>query len=375
MGLFKQSCKRPDGTKYKSDIWSFSFTHPLTGRQVKRSTGIKNKAAAQKMLDEAKAAAQAQEWGLIDQSQGDLRKPLSGHIDDYKQHLIDKKRAPAHIQNKIPRIRTLLGEAKCVHWSDIDAGKVERALADLARRNNHSDRTRNAYLKETKSFLTWMVKNKRARSNPLQYAEGVTVTDATSYRAPTPEELSMIIEAAKSADLINGVPGAERAMLYLVGAFTGFRFNELRSLKWSQLRLNGAALVELPARSSKHRKLDRQPIPSWLAEELLEWQVANPDSEAVFPHITHWHKSNRFWNVDRKAAGVPRLDQDGRPLVYHGLRRYFITNVRGCSDLQTWVALARHTDPKLTLHYSDDVPASQRKAVEDMPRLPQRSVG
>jgi integrase len=133
--------------------------------------------------------------------------------------------------------------------------KGERAFDILA------PRTRNFYMKALKAFFYWMVSQRRASDNPLARMKAIAVTDETKRRALMDDELAELIRVAREGPPVCASPGPERAVLYQLGAATGFRFSECRSLTWGCARLAGdRPTITVLAAYSKHRRDDEQPV-------------------------------------------------------------------------------------------------------------------
>jgi len=127
--------------------------------------------------------------------------------------------------------------------------------------------------------------------DPLAYLSGLNVKTDRRHdrRALSPEEFSRLVEAARAGKRIEGIRGRDRAMIYVLAAWTGFRRNEIGSLTLQSLRLHDdppTATVE--ACHSKHRRRDTQVLHAELARQLEAWLATKKfkRSERLFPLST-----------------------------------------------------------------------------------------
>ncbi|MGQ9915172.1 MAG: hypothetical protein ACUVQQ_12585, partial [Thermogutta sp.] len=83
---------------------------------------------------------------------------------------------------------------------------------------------------------------------------------------------------------IEGMHGPDRAMLYIVAAWTGFRKAEIGSLTLRSLRLDDdPPTATVAACYSKHRRQDTQILHPELVRQLKAWLAATADSPQMPP--------------------------------------------------------------------------------------------
>jgi integrase len=99
--------------------------------------------------------------------------------------------------------------------------------------------------------------------------------DLDRRRIPRPlsmDEFGRILRAAESGPEIQTVSGPDRAILYIVGAYTGYRRNEIGSV--TRQSFNFAAeppTLTVAAGYSKHRRDDVIPLRADFAERIRNW--------------------------------------------------------------------------------------------------------
>src|SRR5687767_5097072 len=104
------------------------------------------------------------------------------------------------------------------------ASGVQRFLADL-RAEGLSVHTSNHYLRAVKQLTRWLVRDQRMRDDPLAHLSmlNVKVDRRHDRRALTADEFSRLIEAAMSGKHVVCIPGPDRAIMYVLAAWTGYR--------------------------------------------------------------------------------------------------------------------------------------------------------
>ena len=219
--------------------------------------------------------------------------------------------------------------------------------------------TMNHYIRAVRGFFRWLVKAKRFGSNPL---DSLTLVNSAvdvrhARRELTAAELHRLFTAARtSTRSFRGLTGADRYMLYLVAAGTGFRARSLANLTPADFNTE-AGTVTLPARFAKNQRTTVQPLPSDVATALDEYRTGKPANVPV--RAGRWAKDKRgaeMLRTDLDATGIPYTVEgpDGPKYAdFHALRHSFLTlGGRAGIDLRTLQELAGHSKPELTARYS-----------------------
>ena len=157
------------------------------------------------------------------------------------------------------------------------------------RRDGLSAQTYNHYLKSAKQFTRWLVRDRRTPLDPLAHLSRLNVRTDRRHdrRALSEDEFARLVEAARSGKVIEGISGPDRAMLYVLAAWTGFRKGEIGSLTLRSLRLDDdPPTATVAACYSKHRREDTQVLHPELVRQLREWLATKrrlkPD-QPLFP--------------------------------------------------------------------------------------------
>ena len=344
--------------KVKSKTWRGEFRD---ADGILRSEPLsENKAAAQAMLSDRIRQVQSG-----DPFHAHRRRPLAEHLADFRSHLEAKNSADHHVQSTVACIRSVMEGCRFRRISEISASAVSGWLKDQRDGERFGISQSNHYLTALKSFCTWLVKDRRAGSNPLVHLSKLNAdTDVrVERRALTADELARLVSSTRESETVfRGLSGADRAMLYLTASLTGLRASELASLTVASFDFNAGTLT-VDAAYSKRRREDVMPLHAELSVALREWletRQEREDAPAIVP-MTAKPSDAKLWpgswnqraakmiRADLQAAGIPCETNDG-VADFHALRHSFITALATSGvhpkDAQT---LARHSTITLTM--------------------------
>ncbi len=340
-----------------------------------------DKPASQAMLNELVRQVEREKAGLVDPTDRERKRPLAQHIAEFGAYLEHKGVTEKQRATVLGQLDKFVAGCKWKKIADIDAGSTLEFLGKL-RRKGRSAQTYNHYLKAVKSFTRWLVRDRRTPIDPLAYLSRLNVATDRRHdrRALSAEEFSRLVEAARSGNRVEWLRGPDRAMLYILAAWTGFRKGELGSLRLQSLNLEGEPPVAtVEACYSKHRREDRQVLHPEVVRLLKEWLLTKPQMtprSLLFPisgRVAGASERKTHKMIERdlaaarnrwiKEAATPterksREDSDflkyrdstGRFVDFHSLRHYFITSLsRAGISPKMAQTLARHSDIRLTL--------------------------
>jgi integrase len=410
---------------------------------LQTAKGYADLPASEQLAARLEREAARQHEGMVDAFADHLRRPLAEHLADYRRELEARNNDPGYVSQTIFRVGKLLHGCNFCFIADLSASGVANWLADLRRKGRErtplekgkdwftltetgailgikpasvgclvrrhrldatgngkarqlplatvealqdrlcrgaSVQTANYYLRDTKSFCRWLVRDRRAPDNPLAHLEGgnAALDRRHDRRELAPAELSRLLDVARDSALrYRGLTGNDRFVLYALACGTGFRVGGLASLKPESFALNDEPpTVTLAARSNKNRKLQVQPIPPDLAALLRDYLRDKPVGQPLWQG-TWSDKGAEMLRIDLEAAGIPYvIDGPDGPLYadFHALRHSYISALgRAGVELRTAQELAGHSTPVLTARYSHRRLHDLAGAVELLPRfLPKR---
>ena len=225
---------------------------------------------------------------------------------------------------------------------------------------NAAARTLNHYLQGMVSFLNWMERAGRIKSNPLKFVGKVDERGQKKRvrRAFTNEELRKLIEGA-----------AVRGIIYFTAARTGLRQEELKQLQWGDVRLE-AQIPQIIVRAETAKNKKQEPV--YLVPEIVEaLKVYRPahwsSSDLVFPNGIP--RASRL-KVDAERVGVAYRDEQGRYADFHALRYTWATFLRKHGIADTFARKQmRHQTIRQTDGYTDETQLPIYDAIKNLPRL------
>ncbi len=282
---------------------------------------------------------------------------LGEHVAEFLEDVRARGRCPDYIEDLGQQLRILREECGWRVAADVTADSFETWRA---RQREKAEKTLNEYLAAAHNLLNWMVKRGRLQANPLATV-GKVKTDGhkrVRRRALTYDEAVRLLAVA-------GV----RRPLYLAALTTGLRRNELLSMEWGDVHLEGGmARLHVRASTTKNRKDEVMPLGDEVAAELRR---IRPEGVGASVKVFGRLDKTRDIQKDLAAAGVPYFDAQGRKADFHALRHTFSTNLaRAGVPEAVRMVLMRHSDPRLTAKvYTDASQLSTAAAIGQLPRL------
>ena len=335
--------------------------------------GFRDKQATIALANEMERKAARVRAGIAMPWEDQLKRPLAQHIAEWHAALLARQNTPKHANLVTARARRVVEACGFKFASEIAPSRIEVFLGSL-RDEGASKQTLNFYLQAIKQLARWMVLDRRSPDNPIAYMKGQNVETDRRHdrRAFEDDELDRLIRSARaSTHSFRSIEGPYRAMLYLVAANTGLRAGELASLAGRSFVLGAdEPAVRVEASYSKRRRLDEQPLPTWLVEDLRVYLAPLDANALVWPGT--W--GERPWEMlkhDLHAAGIEYRDEDGLYADFHALRHTYISNLQkaGVSPKQAQL-LARHSDINLTMkRYTHIELRDLSRAVQGLPQV------
>ena len=364
--LFKQRWTR-GGKTHVNKVWHCEYPGP-DGGPVRASTGCRDKAAALQVLARLEREAEQVRAGLLPPNAAAARKPLADLLAAFQSHLRDQGRSAGHRKNVgvyVPRVIAACGWATL---ADVSAAKLAEWIR--SERERVSPATVNTHLAPLKTFTRWAAEE-CGGTDPLRKVKLLNpdLAPTRNKYTPTPAEVAAVVAAAERSPRRRSVmSGPDRAVLYRVACYSGFRAAELASLTPESFAWAGGtpSAVTILAKDAKDRRTATVPLPAHLGAVLGPWLAARPAGERCWPGTWAAERKQSSWlKRDCKRAGVTRF-------TFHAFRRFLANeSVRSRATVTELQRLMRHKSPVTTLRWyaraSDD---DLRTAVERLPCLP-----
>ena len=362
MRFFSSSCK---DKKAANDV-----AHKIDNVIEYRDRLSSKSELLQFVRDNPKIREKLIKYGVLDEKNITVLKPLAQHVEDFcyslEQTDITDKRVKA-VRAKLKQITESCGFKT---WESIKAEAVQSYLTKLRNGKGISHRTHNVYLQTLKQFCHWMVQSRRTSESPIQYLKSLNVeTDRRRIRrALSIEECRRLLNATEQAETRFGMTGPQRALLYQLAIETGLRANELRSLTVDSFDFKNNT-VTVKAGYSKHRKPDTLPLKPETAAMLKQVFVNKLPNTKAFSLTTT--KTAKMLRADLAKAKIDYIDDSGRYLDFHSLRHTTGT-LLALSGAHPKEAqdLMRHSNINLTMTiYTHTVLEQQAKTVARLPDI------
>ena len=429
----------PDGQGIiiESPIW-YARYRDADGVGQRKSTGCRDEQSAEQFLARLLSQAEKIRSGVLSPEEADTArhagKALSDHFTDYLDFLKAKtvrgRKVSAHHRRNVEiQLNRVAADCSFRRIGDISRQRMVRWMNAQTDTGDMAPRTVNTHRAALMAFCNWAVANQRLVSNPL---EGLSKADESETRrrrrALSPEELSVLMEAARTRPLHDAMTirrgerkgqqaaelgdverdrlirlGRERSLVIETLAYTGLRKSELASLTIADLYLDGDhAYAELSGKNAKNARGAKIPLRKELAGHLrdfledklseyrrrtlaegrTEYAAALPDNMPLF-NIPR--DLIRTFDRDLVAAGLARevkdpgtgkkrivkTDAQGRAIDVHSLRHTFATMLSkaGVSPRMAQ-ELLRHSDIRLTMNtYTHVQLIDTAAAVEMLPSI------
>jgi integrase len=334
--------------------WGVEYTDH-TGKRRRVACGRDYKVADRKRVDIERTEDAI---GRGDRSAASVKRggrPLTVLLSEWQTSITDNGKSQYHADQYHGRAAKVFTGIGAAQPADLDAGRVTAELARLRRAGEFGTQTSNHYLTACRAFSRWCVEAGYLDADPLTSCRPVPIGKRTFERRPlTPDELERLIRATTGRTASRcAVKGPDRAVAYLVVAYTGFRLAELARLVPESFRLDEAPPVVILG-PSKGKPGVSQAIPDSIVPRLRAYLKDKPPGVKLWcaPGWSKGRKATVTLKGDLKAAGIEYETAAG-VVNFHALRTTYATWLaRAGVPLQVVQRLMRHSSPTTTAaHY------------------------
>ena len=400
----------------------------------KRVRLCQNKRASKEMLRKLIESLERKAAGLVDYV-AMTQQPIGELVDRYRDHLLAKGSTDQYVGLTINRIETVFAECffqrlvdlkaekaavwlykqrqetvsehfntrgvassykeigkafgvaerTVMYWRKQGAPITPRGKTNLAEvsdwlneRNSRSmgASTSNHYVTALRGFGSWLVKvAKVLDANPFELLSKVDARSdiRKSRRVLTHTDFATLVHAAATNPWsFRGLTGKDRAMIYVVAAYTGLRIGEIASLTPESFELEAEPpVVNVTSAYTKNKEVARIPLRSDLVTQLRLYLESIEDGKLIW--LGSWSNGGaKMIRGDLQLAGIPYTDVRGNDYDFHALRHQFITDLfRTGVSLRITQELARHSKPELTANiYTHLSVKDTHKEVEKLEAVP-----
>lgn len=191
-----------------------------------------------------------------------------------------------------------------------------------------SHRTANHTIRAVKTFLSFCVRNKHIKENPIRFMRMYPI-DQAEPRFLSSTEVKLLIDEAKNSTIYP---------LILTAIYTGMRFGELDRLRWEDVNWEDNTITIMKSKTKKFRKIPIHP----------EWKAV------MYPMRgsgSCFKIQNHKW-IDRKLTEI-RGKLEIHHFRFHDLRHTFASlMIKGGVDLLTVSKFLGHSNTRTTEIYA-----------------------
>lgn len=382
------------GKRYTQESRKWYVQYKDSEGAWQRVPGFTDKDATAQLAAQLERDSERQESGLADGFKVGKSKTLKSHLEGFRRYLEAKANTPKHVTQTCNRVEKVIEGCQFTRWRDIKPDKLRDWLADQRSSGEMGIKTSNHYLSACKEFCNWLVRDGHTPMNPIAYLQPLNAqTDVRRQRrALSAEEFSALVAAASAGPDVQGMTGPDRAMLYILAAWTGYRRQEIASLTRSSFKLTTEPpRVIVTAAYSKRRRQDSVPLHPEVAARLKSWLATKKSIAASAPVFAlrtasgglrrtskmmklDLEKARNDWIEEAKKNRKERKrreesdflqyqDEQGLYADFHANRHTFISNLAK-SGVSPKVAqtMARHSDINLTMNVYSHVKMEEQAA-------------
>jgi site-specific recombinase XerC len=286
----------PDGNrcKVKSPTWWVEYTDDK-GKRV-RVPGYRDRAATLDLAARLQRKARAVRGGYDTPGEDSDRsgpRPLADYLPDFRTDLELAGSGRQHVLNVVMHVTETVRALRLTTAASVDCRKVARWLRAEQLRLGWAAETHNRWVQHLRQFGLWLVSIDRAARNPFAGLARVPVAARSRTRRRIDHEhLGVLLATVRDLRGVNhGLTGPERASLYLVASYTGFRRGALASLTpesvaWDDTPGRSGGLpvsVTVAAKAAKNKKPHTVPLHPDVAAELAPWLRTRPAGQPLWP--------------------------------------------------------------------------------------------
>ncbi|MEQ8770047.1 MAG: site-specific integrase [Phycisphaerales bacterium] len=266
---------------------------------------------------------------------------------------------------------TVLVAAEACGWEsagDITRDSIVTWIAEMLDAGKTGKRCNNL-LSRVRKFCQWLVDTNRLPQNPAASIPAARHFPVSGVRSFTEHEMQRIIQAVYDRKRTGDRRyTCGRAHAYVLAGTTGLRKSELFGLRWGMF-LPATRSLELPGWLTKAKRTERLPLEDEAFETLSHMRSKAADVAPSASVFGLGPVDNRTLFDDMAHAGVPRVDEQGRPAAWHSFRKGYLTLRARLGDGEAQLkARARHSSGGLAMRVYVDAAQSLGR-LEVLPRL------
>lgn len=359
------------------------------GRKVRKSARTKNKAAATMMLADEERAVELRRLSIAAPSPMQSRTPIMDVIKMYIDECIEMGNSPEWIQDKGWRLNKVVAWTGVRTISELDESAL-RVVFDVHLRDSARS-TRNGYLSIIRGLCEWAIDHQMIASNPTlgmtprrRTKRATNIDQADKRRCLWTHEIPLLLNARPENPVSQRAWDNHRRPVYVIAMGTGLRRTTLAKITSGMIKLDVAnPHIAIPGELMKSGRQLNMPVLDKAVRTSIEQLLRRCSSRRVKAtgNRKNWAdrpftpvpKSDTTFRSDTERAEIPRVDEDGRLVVFHSLRATFATQLalNGAKAIEV-KELMDHQKIETTMKYYTMVGVSETfEAMRKLPSLDQ----
>ncbi len=300
--------------------------------------------------------------GLLSTAKAAGKNRLADHLDDFTGSLKVKQCTDKHLSQVANMVKRICEECKFDVISDLDANRFTAFVNGL----NIAVKTKRHYVAVFKQFAKWLHETDKLPKNNFKLIKTPKVLQSDQVharRALTADEVARLIRAAENGQTWRSISGAERALIYRLGAEDGLRYNEIKTLKVSDFDFTNCT-VQIRDANEKARRGAVLPLRKSTADMIRAFLRKKMPQSTAFT----LKKGYLMIKTDLKTAGIS-YEVDGKFADFHSLRHSTASLlIDAGAHPKVIQSIMRHRDLNLTMsRYAHIYAGRQRDAIESLP--------
>lgn len=309
-----------DGKTHANKVWWVRFR--CNGKDVRKSTGMRDKTVAAIKAAEIVKAAELAEVGVA--APQATHTPLPQLVAEYLADMERRGVSLGHRNQAGVYLDRMLGG---LGLPQVTSQELRARLGALRRSTSLTPLTINRHLKVVRWFFNWL--GPRWPGNPAAEVQLAYEGERKEKGVFSLADLRALLAAPEISQ--------DRKDLYLVAATTGLRGAELKRLKGEDVR--AGVLVVTKDVSRKSKKTHVLPLLPPVVK-VLEGRTG-----ILFPRMP----AKKTWLRDLQRAGLSAKDPRGNVRTFHGLRASLATILAEANvPLTLAQRILRHSSPNMT---------------------------
>lgn len=377
-------------------------------------TGLKKKTPVFSTRGAAlEAAIRGEQKGRAVREGRDLPEAAGGklhlvrHVGDYLDHLEMDTNTGAKRRKEVKRmLEDILTRHKLTTPAAVDCDRLAKKLEQDRRAgpgegerghgSPYSYRTRNLWVVTLRAFGRWLRESRRLQLNPF---DGLRTVNEEPHRTRARRSLSpddferLVVSTAASAEVVQGLSGLERAMLYTLAGHTGFRAGALTRLTPEAFTWRDGLPVAVysAARLQKNKGAHGVEVLRGIAPTLARWLKTIPPGRRLFDGRVFLRTAELLAHdlAVARAGWVAEAESEkererrelsdclryrnaaGEVFDFHSLRVQTATMlIAGGASLPEVQRVLDHSNPKLTSNIYTRFAGGMAGTMEKLPALP-----